>query len=697
MASDMGNLIVSTFDFPEFSIPWGYISMWSHFAQPRRRTERKNRFGSEICPLEQRDMLSANVFKTITIDGNMADWANVPTYFDAEGNTHDTDHTDPNDTPLPIVHPDVDLLEYKVAYDSENIYFYFRSKGAIGRTQVSTGPGVASGRYYAITTIDVDQNNVTGYELSEGGYYPTSNGYDVNAEVEYYNGVFNTAHYLNHGATNQTELNQAFLEQSSGLWTPGNDGPYPAGFMTVKPGIYDTYTQWVYHDDDTLTFVRDRGPVVNGIASQFVSPDGHSMEMKFPYKGFLTDLYGNSIIGLGATLDISFSLEASSELSPDHEWASNTAAPVVGFHLNAPSKDSVAVYRNGRFYIDQNNNSAWSGGNGGNNDIAFNFGTPGDVPVAGDWNADGFEDVGIYRNGKWYLDANGNRTWDGPAGGDVIYTFGATGDVPVVGDWNNDGRDDIGVFRNGLWLLDQNGNHKFDGIAGGDAQFTFGIAGSKPVVGDWNGDGTDNVGYVSNASFYLDQNGNRIWNGTAGGDQVVKFGNPDDIPVIGDWNNDNISDIGVYRRNQYLIDRNGNRKWDGTGPNADLAFVFGSQGDIPVGGRWIMPRVLSNTIPGSSAVTAAEPQGTSAGSGIAAVNVISDSNSVDSTVSVPVASLLSKKHKSQWRDEGSSTVASASKGDDSAKHRRHRKVSGSSLPVSLVDEAFTNIFQGATP
>lgn len=659
----------------------------------RRRSEGGRRRRFTIETLESRALPAANVFKTLTMDGDMSDWDSVPTYFDAEGNTHDTDHDDPNDTPNPVNHPDADLLEFKVAYDSENIYFFFRAKGQIARTQFSTGPGVASGRYYAITTIDVDQNNVTGYELAEGGYYPTSNGYDVNAEVEYYNGSFNTAHYLNHGAKNQAELEQAFLEQSSGLWTSGNDGPYPAGFMTVKPGIYDTYTQWVYHNNDTLTFVRDRGPVVNGIASQAISPDGHSMETKFPLKGFLKDVNGNSIIGMGATLDISFSLEASSEFSPDGQWASNTAEPIVGFHLNAPSKDSVAVYRNGKFYTDQNNNSAWNGGNGGNNDITFNFGTAGDKPIAGDWNADGFEDVGIFRNGKWYLDLNGNRKWDGPTGGDVIYTFGAAGDIPVVGDWNRDGRDDLGVFRNGTWMLDQNGNHKFDGTAGGDAQFVFGTAGVHPVVGDWTGNGTDKVGYYSAGKFHLDQNGNRIWNGTAGGDQLFNFGTSGDIPVIGDWNDNNVADVGVYRAGKYYLDRNVNRKWDGNATNADIMFQFGTAGDIPVGGRWIRPRVLSENSP-SSGIPAATAVAVSDEKQDTVKSVVSGAGGTETSTAVttPLAGLISSVRKSH--DFGASSDPQEKRQERKAERQRNRqekREARSESEFSLIDRAFSQL------
>ena len=43
---------------------------------------------------------------------------------------------------------------------------------------------------------------------------------------------------------------------------------------------------------------------------------------------------------------------------------------------------------------------------------------------------------------------------------DEMYTYGQPGDIPVVGDWNGDGKDEIGVYRSpGRWYLDYNGNH----------------------------------------------------------------------------------------------------------------------------------------------------------------------------------------------------------------------------------------------
>ena len=45
-------------------------------------------------------------------------------------------------------------------------------------------------------------------------------------------------------------------------------------------------------------------------------------------------------------------------------------------------------------------------------DVGFGWGLPGDLPVAGDWNGDGNDEVGVFRNGAWFLDYNGNRYWD---------------------------------------------------------------------------------------------------------------------------------------------------------------------------------------------------------------------------------------------------------------------------------------------
>jgi PKD repeat protein len=89
------------------------------------------------------------------------------------------------------------------------------------------------------------------------------------------------------------------------------------------------------------------------------------------------------------------------------------------------------------------------------------------------------DEVGVFLNGGWWLDANGDGIWNA---GDVQYTFGSPGVQAVTGDWNRDGKDESGVFLNGGWWLDANG----DGIwNAGDIQYTFGSPGVQAVTGVW--------------------------------------------------------------------------------------------------------------------------------------------------------------------------------------------------------------------
>ena len=183
---------------------------------------------------------------------------------------------------------------------------------------------------------------------------------------------------------------------------------------------------------------------------------------------------------------------------------------------------------------------------------------------------------GVFRNGTWYLDLNGNGVWDGTPT-DGLSKFGILGDIPVTGDWNGDGITEIGVFRNGAWYFDLNGNNVWDGTPT-DALIRFGILGDIPVTGDWNGDGTTEIGVFRNAKWYLDLNGNKAWDGTPI-DALFNFGNSSDIPVTGDWNGDGTTEIGVFRNGNWYLDLNGNNVWDlGT----DSRYTYGTVEDTPV-------------------------------------------------------------------------------------------------------------------
>ena len=139
--------------------------------------------------------------------------------------------------------------------------------------------------------------------------------------------------------------------------------------------------------------------------------------------------------------------------------------------------------------LDSNGNGTFDAGT----DQAFAFGgASGDVPVVGDWDGSGKDRIGLFRSGFfWILDVNGDGVLNNinEAGGDQTFAFGGVaGDVPVVGDWNGDGRDKVGLFRDGFfWVLDANGNRQFDGTEPGqDLAYAFGgMLGDIPIVGKW--------------------------------------------------------------------------------------------------------------------------------------------------------------------------------------------------------------------
>jgi hypothetical protein len=263
---------------------------------------------------------------------------------------------------------------------------------------------------------------------------------------------------------------------------------------------------------------------------------------------------------------------------------------VVGSDLmfgNYLPPDLVGVHRRNRFFIDHNGNGKWSGTAGG--DGIYKYAGIGDLPITGDWNGDGFDEIGVYRsrNSKWYLDSNSNGVWD--PGVDLVRQFGVAGvDQPVVGDWNGDGFDDVGVRRGNRFVVDANGNGVWDTEAGGDAVYPFGGTSHISAVGDWNADGQDDLGvYVpSSGKWYLDSNGNRQWDGLGEGlDDVYNYGQVSQIPVTGDWVGDGKDQIGTWIDGLFRVDWNDNGTWDRIA-GGDRVFSFGVDTDTPIVGKW---------------------------------------------------------------------------------------------------------------
>jgi hypothetical protein len=142
--------------------------------------------------------------------------------------------------------------------------------------------------------------------------------------------------------------------------------------------------------------------------------------------------------------------------------------------------------KRGQWKFDLNDNNSFDGCS---IDECDTFGDVGELPVSGDWNGNGNEEIALFlpKYGTWHLDRNGNGKWDGCTTDKCLGRFGAKGDLPVIGDWDAMGKIRIGVFRpsTGMWYLDLNGNGKIDSCSLDACLGPFGEAGDLPVIGKW--------------------------------------------------------------------------------------------------------------------------------------------------------------------------------------------------------------------
>ena len=231
--------------------------------------------------------------------------------------------------------------------------------------------------------------------------------------------------------------------------------------------------------------------------------------------------------------------------------------------------DTIGMFRpsDGFFYLRNSNSSGFA-------DTSFFYGQAADIPLSGDWNADGITTIGVFRNGQFLL-RNSNT-----AGVADIPVFSITGtqpgDIPLAGDWDGNGTTTVGLFRAGVFLL-RNSNT----TGAPDLIINYALPTDTPIVGDWDGDGVTTIGlYRSSVAFFSLRNSN-----TAGpADINVFFGNPGDAPLAGDWNGNGVTTIGVFRAAPFpaFFLRNSNT----SGP-ADVAVNYGNPNDRPVVGKWV--------------------------------------------------------------------------------------------------------------
>lgn len=238
------------------------------------------------------------------------------------------------------------------------------------------------------------------------------------------------------------------------------------------------------------------------------------------------------------------------------------------------------------------------------------FGPNDGVPISGDFNGDGHDELAVFVAGKWYLDFNGNNVWDT---GDFWIHFGGPGDRPVVGDWDQDGKSDIGVFSASITSTDTSPRARPAGDPPLSVRFVvnkdlglvtqirsdlqictagncrrqeekanvllFGSASHHPVVGDWRGTGAELIGTFHDGVWLLDIDGDGR---PSEADQTISLGQTGDLPIVGDFNLDGADELGIYRRGYWHMDTSGDQRLG----DDDRSYRLGDENDIPVVGDW---------------------------------------------------------------------------------------------------------------
>jgi YD repeat-containing protein len=156
----------------------------------------------------------------------------------------------------------------------------------------------------------------------------------------------------------------------------------------------------------------------------------------------------------------------------------------------------------------------------------------------GDFNGDGRTDIGSYDNltGRWEVALSQGGDF-APSEEWWVDTNISSYGMPVGGDFNGDGYTDVGIYRSYADIVFSNGS-------GFDYGFNFrGFNRETPFTGDFNGDGLTDMGETLSGSFCW---GIYFCDGSSfsiGRDWNTFFTGPSGTPVVGDFNGDGLADL----------------------------------------------------------------------------------------------------------------------------------------------------------
>ncbi|MEM6996077.1 MAG: serine hydrolase [Myxococcota bacterium] len=218
------------------------------------------------------------------------------------------------------------------------------------------------------------------------------------------------------------------------------------------------------------------------------------------------------------------------------------------------------------------------------------------LAFAGDWTGDGTDTVALYDNvARAYVLAEENDSDEGMAALPRIVAAGVPepppaggefpAELPVAGDWDGDGVDGVGLYHPGsrtVYLIDDAASGTVSGMVVMSVEDGWPERGSA-VAGDWDGDGDDELAVVGAGTAYLAAD-------TDGGPPAETFAFAAPVAVAGDWDGDGVDTIGAFTpaSNTFsLLHHNGEGAMT---HEMQLGYTEpGYWSFLPVTGRWRVP------------------------------------------------------------------------------------------------------------
>ena len=269
----------------------------------------------------------------------------------------------------------------------------------------------------------------------------------------------------------------------------------------------------------------------DGIADMVVAQDSGAPNIQWVAAHSVNDGSGKGLMSQTTTSGTNFGAVASN-------------VDTLLADINGDGIQDIVDVANGFWWNTQLSSSA---GIGGVEQTYVQFGLAGDQPIVGDFDGDGYDDIGVYRQ------VGGNIFWDsstdGVIGAGDLGPIGQIGagatDSLIICNLNNDAFDDAVMVRTGVaggllqWFgLINDGTGFLDYFNPGTTIVSFGVDGTDtPMMDDINGDGMDDIViFRDSAALWVTTfttAGGALGNNPAGDDQAT-FGASGDIPLPGE-------------------------------------------------------------------------------------------------------------------------------------------------------------------